>query len=292
MKPFFPAMRTSLLRLTFLFVLVFQFPDQVVDLARRHLADAPRQRQGAHNRIVVEARLTGGLEVIAQSALASSRRRSGDAHQFLDLLVPFHLALLSRHRLRPQPKSIAFRHNVAPWSPSRWNSLSDRDIETLSSLIMLFGMNQLGYLAIRALESIPINFPLFPNRSGDHPHSEKEAVMGMRSGYARVSSSGQKLDVQLDRLADCDRIFHEKASGASARARSEPQKALDYVRDEDVLIKLDRLARSVVDSAGIVQIFERKKVDLVVLDQGIDTPTCVAACSSTFWQLSVSSRGS
>jgi DNA invertase Pin-like site-specific DNA recombinase len=99
--------------------------------------------------------------------------------------------------------------------------------------------------------------------------------MGMRIGYARVSSSGQKLDVQLDRLSDCDRIFHEKASGASARSRSELQKALDYVRDEDVFVvtKLDRLARSVVDLAGIVQIFERKKVDLVVLDQGIDTTT-------------------
>jgi DNA invertase Pin-like site-specific DNA recombinase len=35
---------------------------------------------------------------------------------------------------------------------------------------------------------------------------------GMRIDYARVSSSGQKLDVQLDRLADCDRIFHEKVS--------------------------------------------------------------------------------
>jgi predicted site-specific integrase-resolvase len=37
---------------------------------------------------------------------------------------------------------------------------------------------------------------------------EKET--GMRVGYARVSSVGQKLDVQLDRLSDCDRIFKEK----------------------------------------------------------------------------------
>ena len=34
-----------------------------------------------------------------------------------------------------------------------------------------------------------------------HPEVRKEAVMGIRIGYARVSSRGQKLDVQLDRLA-------------------------------------------------------------------------------------------
>ena len=55
--------------------------------------------------------------------------------------------------------------------------------------------------------------------------------MGMRIGYARVSSRGQKLDIQFDRLADCDRVFHEKASGATAKDRPELQKALDYVRD-------------------------------------------------------------
>lgn len=99
--------------------------------------------------------------------------------------------------------------------------------------------------------------------------------MGMRVGYARVSSSGQKLDLQLDRLADCDRIYREKASAASAKDRPELQKALDFVRDEDVFVvtKLDRLARSVVDLAGIVQKLEAKNVDLVVLDQGIDTTT-------------------
>ena len=53
--------------------------------------------------------------------------------------------------------------------------------------------------------------------------------MGMRVSYARVSSSGQKLDLQLDRLADCDRIDYEKASAASAKSRPELQKALDFV---------------------------------------------------------------
>ena len=43
---------------------------------------------------------------------------------------------------------------------------------------------------------------------------------------------------------------------------------MDFVRDEDVfvVIKLDRLARSVVDLAGIVQKLESKSADLIVLD--------------------------
>jgi len=99
--------------------------------------------------------------------------------------------------------------------------------------------------------------------------------MGMKIGYARVSTSGQNLDLQLDRLADCDRIYREKVSAASTKNRPELKNALDFVREEDVFIvtKLDRLARSVVDLSNIVQRLEDKKVDLVVLDQGIDTTT-------------------
>ena len=99
--------------------------------------------------------------------------------------------------------------------------------------------------------------------------------MGMKVGYARVSTSGQNLDIQLDRLADCDRIYREKASASSTKNRPELKSALDFVREEDIFIvtKLDRLARSVVDLSNIVQRLEGKKVDLVVLDQGIDTTT-------------------
>jgi len=97
--------------------------------------------------------------------------------------------------------------------------------------------------------------------------------MGLRVGYARVSTSGQRLDVQLDRLSDCDRIYHEKASASSAKNRPELKNALDFVREDDVFVvtKLDRLARSVVDLSNIAQRLDEKKVDLVVLDQGIDT---------------------
>ena len=99
--------------------------------------------------------------------------------------------------------------------------------------------------------------------------------MGLKVGYARVSTVGQKLDVQLDRLAECDRIYREKVSAGSTKNRPELQKALDFVREEDVFFvtKLDRLARSVIDLSHIVQRLEEKKVDLIVVDQGIDTTT-------------------
>ena len=82
-------------------------------------------------------------------------------------------------------------------------------------------------------------------------------------------------------MADCDRIYHEKASAASAKNRPELQKALDFVRDEDVFVvtKLDRLARSVIDLAGIVQKLEAEKVDLVVLDQGMDPAGAIRVVS-------------
>lgn len=96
--------------------------------------------------------------------------------------------------------------------------------------------------------------------------------MGMRVGYTRASSRGQKLDVQMDRLANCERIYSEKASGATAKDQPELQKALDFVRNEDVFVMTmrDRLARSVVDLANIVKGLQVKQVDLVVLEQKIE----------------------
>jgi Resolvase, N terminal domain len=64
-------------------------------------------------------------------------------------------------------------------------------------------------------------------------------------GYARVSSTGQNLDVQLDKLSNCERVFKEKCSGIDTD-RSELRRCLDHVREGDTLLvtKIDRLARS------------------------------------------------
>lgn len=97
-----------------------------------------------------------------------------------------------------------------------------------------------------------------------------------RVGYARVSSTGQSLDVQMEKLtqAKCERIYQEKRSGRTA-SRPQFQCCMDYLRDGDTLVitRLDRLARSVVHLAQIAARFQREGIDLVVLDQNLDTST-------------------
>jgi DNA invertase Pin-like site-specific DNA recombinase len=94
-------------------------------------------------------------------------------------------------------------------------------------------------------------------------------------GYARVSSIGQTLDVQLDKLKHCEKVFQEKKSGTSSGKRPRLAACLEYVREGDVLVvtKLDRLARSTLHLCQIAADLERKQVDLQVLDQSIDTTT-------------------
>jgi DNA invertase Pin-like site-specific DNA recombinase len=91
-------------------------------------------------------------------------------------------------------------------------------------------------------------------------------------GYARVSSVGQTLAVQLDKLKECDKIFQEKVSGVTDK-RPQLQACLEYVRQGDTLVvtKLDRLARSTLHLCQIAEELERKQVALQVLDQNIDT---------------------
>lgn len=108
-----------------------------------------------------------------------------------------------------------------------------------------------------------------------HPLSQRHKGFEMAFiGYARVSSYGQSLEVQLEKLSHCDRVFQEKQS-ARTDAREQLQLCLDYVRDGDSLVitKLDRLARSTRDLLNIMQRMEDKQVKLVVLDQQIDTST-------------------
>ena len=91
-------------------------------------------------------------------------------------------------------------------------------------------------------------------------------------GYARVSSVGQSLDVQLDKLQHCDKIYQEKQSGTN---QNRPQLAacLEYVREEDTLVvtRLDRLARSTLHLCQIADTLKQKQVNLQVLDQNINT---------------------
>lgn len=95
-------------------------------------------------------------------------------------------------------------------------------------------------------------------------------------GYARVSSSGQSLDVQREQLvqAGCTKVFEEKQSGTSQEGREQLANCLDYLREGDTLLvtRLDRLARSMLDLRQIIDRLTAKGVAFKALQQGaVDT---------------------
>jgi DNA invertase Pin-like site-specific DNA recombinase len=102
---------------------------------------------------------------------------------------------------------------------------------------------------------------------------------GVRIGYGRVSTTEQNPQAQHDALAaaGCEQIFLDKVSGKLA-ARPELDKALLVANrpgDQLVVTKLDRLGRTLEHLIELSRDLERRGVDLVVLDQGIDTSTAV-----------------
>lgn len=95
-------------------------------------------------------------------------------------------------------------------------------------------------------------------------------------GYARVSTVGQSLDVQLSKLEayGCDPVFSDKHTGTTAD-RPSLKECRTYIRKGDSLVitKMDRLARSTYHLTQIAEELKQKGADLVVLDQNIDTST-------------------
>jgi DNA invertase Pin-like site-specific DNA recombinase len=96
-------------------------------------------------------------------------------------------------------------------------------------------------------------------------------------GYARVSTTGQVLDIQLDHLrtAGCVQIFMEKASGAKSN-RPQMKRMLRSLAPGDTLIvtRLDRLARSTFDLLGIMaQIAKRGALFRSLAEPWADTST-------------------
>jgi DNA invertase Pin-like site-specific DNA recombinase len=101
----------------------------------------------------------------------------------------------------------------------------------------------------------------------------------MRIGYVRVSTRDQHPEAQHDALdaAGCEEIFVDKASGKLA-GRPELDKALlsaNRAGDQLIITKLDRLGRSLEHLIELSKLLQKRGVDLVVLDQGIDTSTAV-----------------
>jgi DNA invertase Pin-like site-specific DNA recombinase len=106
-------------------------------------------------------------------------------------------------------------------------------------------------------------------RNPAHSHS-KMRVKVANIGYARVSSTDQGFDGQIERLqaAGCTKIFAEKLSGKSTNGRHELAKAFRTLRPGDVLVitKLDQLARSIRDLLNIIDQLKAGGVMLKALD--------------------------
>lgn len=94
-----------------------------------------------------------------------------------------------------------------------------------------------------------------------------------RSGYARVSTTRQNLERQLDslRAAGCSRMFSDMASGAKAN-RPGITALRDQVRPGDTVVvtSLDRLGRSMSGILNLIHAFAADNVTVETLD-GLST---------------------
>lgn len=91
-------------------------------------------------------------------------------------------------------------------------------------------------------------------------------------GYAHVCPTSQSSAVQLDQLQQCHTIFFEYSSDLSS-PQPRLELCLDYLCQGDTLVvtDFDCLAHSTLHLCQIAAELERKRVDLQVLNQNIDT---------------------
>jgi DNA invertase Pin-like site-specific DNA recombinase len=95
-------------------------------------------------------------------------------------------------------------------------------------------------------------------------------------GYARVSSSSQNLDAQIDSLkhVGCEKVFTDKVSGTT-KERTGWTELMNYIRSGDMLVisELSRMSRSLSHLLEIVDDLKKRQVDLKSLRENIDTST-------------------
>jgi DNA invertase Pin-like site-specific DNA recombinase len=100
----------------------------------------------------------------------------------------------------------------------------------------------------------------------------------MKVGYSRVSTKGQDASIEVQeewlKKAGCERIFSEHESGGK-RDRKELKRAVDFVREGDVLVvtKLDRLSRSLIDLLTTLEKLKEKGAGFESLSERIETHT-------------------
>ena len=92
-------------------------------------------------------------------------------------------------------------------------------------------------------------------------------------GYARVSTSKQELDNQVSKLKlnGASQVFSEKMTGTKRNKRKELCKLLEVVKagDEILVMKIDRLARSIVDLRELISDFLAKGVSVTFINDNM-----------------------
>jgi DNA invertase Pin-like site-specific DNA recombinase len=85
----------------------------------------------------------------------------------------------------------------------------------------------------------------------------------MKTGYSRISTSDQNLDLQTDALIKegCGQIFSDTASGAKTN-RPGLEEALSFLRGGDTLVvwKLDRLGRPLKHLIEVVNLLNDRGI--------------------------------
>lgn len=95
-------------------------------------------------------------------------------------------------------------------------------------------------------------------------------------GYARVSTSQQTLDLQIQALkragVKTSRIFSDKATGSNTNRDGLDLLRLKVEEGDIVLVtKLDRLGRDTADMVNLIKEFDEMGVAVRFLDDGIST---------------------
>ena len=109
----------------------------------------------------------------------------------------------------------------------------------------------------------------------------------MKIGYARVSSSGQDLELQKQALnvAGCKKTYSESIS-AKDNNRTQLIAMLESLRAGDIVVvyKIDRIARSLKGLIEIIEQLNSKSVDLISLDSG-DKVDTTSPMGKAFFQI-------
>ena len=100
----------------------------------------------------------------------------------------------------------------------------------------------------------------------------------MKFGYARVGTTDQKLESQIENLKSVgsEKIYQEKFTGTTTE-RPKFQKLLSKLKKDDMLIvtKLDRFVRNTRGALEIIQHLFQNDIKVHILNMGIidNTPT-------------------